>query len=327
LNTWLRNYTSAGEWYRRALDVRPDDDASKSAIRELAISRSAHVSASFGGSDVDYTRNYSEVDGFAGYVDWLDFYGGYSVADKISYKRTSIAVDAYVFPAYDTYLRAGARMKTYSYPATAPAPDLAAYRRVPDVQLEWSRSFGPATTLSLEGEYFTPNFYYNEHLHAHNFKVALNLTQSLGGHMYVKALAALLRDPDPASIAADPATGQLQSFGYQVVALAGGGVGYDDDRLNAEVKVIPDRDLDHSLQWSLFGHATYAWRFMTARYDLLYDRYAEAGGIRPPDSQVNMFSLEFHPFPELAIRPGVKFLSRETFESVPFLALRYRSGL
>lgn len=263
-----------------------------------------------------------------GNVDWLDLYAGYAVSDRLFYQKKSLWSDLYMFPSHDRYVRLGIQYKEYEYfNANVSAPDISAYDQVPDVQLEAGASYGSGNYVSVEAELFRPNFYYNKNMHATNLKLAANVRQSIIHYVYIKGFAAILRDPDPARFVVDGSPGTLNSFEYEWRGLAGAGIGYDDGRTFSEIKYIPDRDLDGSIQWSVFARAGYSWGSFGIRYDLLYDRYAAGQGRALLDSKVNMITLTVSPLHQMEVQSGVKALTRDITELMPFLSLRYKTGL
>lgn len=326
LDTWMRKYTEAETWLHRGLAVEPLNSELTSDLRDLQARRSIHLYGSYGGDEIDYTRQAYQVGLFFGSVDWLDLYGSYSAADRVFFRRNTVSVDAYIFPTYSTYVRFGSRYYTYVYDraATFP-PDQNAYAKVPDLQMEIGQQYGIANSVSFEVEYFRPDFYWNPDVRTGNFKASATLRQAMAGPVYVRFLGALLRDPDPASFSTSP-QGKIQSFRYEQLGLFGGGVGFDNGRIQVEMKYIPDRDLDRSLDWSVFGMARYEWDRLGIRYDILYDRYRSSASVTVVSPTVHMVSLQWNADAMLQLAGGAKVMSRTTTDLVPFIQFRYRTG-
>lgn len=325
---WVRGYSRAREWLQGAVRSAPGDAWAAGALTDLRLRRGFQVFGSAGGNEVDYVSRAREIGGFTGWMDWLDLYGGYATVDKAFYRRSTAWADAYAFPDYRLYVRSGFRYNRYEYPeGPSSLPDRNAYRNVPEYQLEGSYAYGDHNSVSLELNYFRPDFFWNGALHARNFKATATVGHSLGGLLYGRVFFALLRDPAPDSFDADPASGAVRSFAYETLSLAGGALGLDAGPLNGEVQYVPDRDLDRSIAWSVFGRLRYDFGSFRLQYDMVYDRYAESAGRGFSSSRVNMVSATYSPVPSIELRPGAKILSRETTGLAPFLSVRIRTGL
>lgn len=325
---WTRGFTQADETLRSVLRVNQEDEEARSMRNGIALRRSLHLFGSAGGTEVDYARNVQEAGAFIGWFDRMDLYGGISRTDRIFYRRTSIWSDAYLFPGGGWTLRAGIRMKRYEYPVELnPRPDNSAYARSTHFQIEGSHDFGGGNSLSLELEYFRPEMYWNTGLRANNIKVSAGLRSTIIGEIYGKLFAAMLRDPDPDSFVMEAATGTALGFGYETVTLVGGGVGYDGGDFAGEVMYVPDRDLDRSLEWSVFAKVRYMPGRFGVQADLLLDRYPAIGTREVTASRVVMISVLANPWDALEVRAGWKALTRLTTESAPFVTLRIKTGL
>ncbi|MEW6509779.1 MAG: hypothetical protein AB1428_02340 [Bacteroidota bacterium] len=325
---WMRRYTAVRQTLTYALRQQPDDEEVKAWLESIGRRRSIHFFGSSGGWEADYARNVHELGAFVGWLDRADLYGGWSQTDRVFYRRTNLWSDAYLFLDYRTYLRVGLRDKKYEYPAAInPSPDHSSYARSYHVQVEVGYTYGKDNSVSLELEYFRPKFFWNNTLRADNMKATLNLRNTISGPFYGRLFAAILRDPDPANLQIDPMSGSLQSFAYEKVWLIGAGAGYDDGRFAAEVKYVPDRDLDRSLSWSIFCTARYMMGRYGVRGDLLFDKYRVVPGRTFGSSNVAMLTLLAEPWDMLELRAGVRVLSKPISETAPFLHFRLKTGL
>ena len=327
IGQWMRRYTAAGAWLHRAEQVAPDDPDVRDAMTRLNLQRSVHVFGSVGGWEPDYVTSARSMGVFVGWLDWLDVYGGYSTEDHTFYRRANFWADAYLFLSYQISLRIGIRRTQYMYPFSGQSVDQSAYSELPSFQAEAAYAYGDGNSFSLEGEYFRPNFFQNNSLHANNFKVSVNAQHWLIRPMYAAVFASYLRDPDDATLQSSPLTDQVQTFSYEGRGLFGGALGVDNNHLTAEVKFIPDRDLDRSILWSFFGKFRYSFGDYALQYDLLYDRYASAISRGFSASRVHQLSLLASLMPALDVRIGAKALSRETTQFAPFVYLRVKTGL
>ncbi len=326
LRSWKRDYSGARELLGTILERYPSDEEAASSLEALDIRRGLQLSGSYGEGEIDYTRKVFSLRGFYGGVDWLDLHAGYSRSDKPFYNRAEFSFDAYCFPSYRTYVRLGTRQKNYTYPSSSQVPpDNNAYTIVSDYQIELGYYYTTGNHISLEFEYFTPRFYWNNGLRARNYKIGASLRQWIARPVYAKLFAAILHDPDPATLVLGSSSGRITGFSYENAMLIGGAMGFDNDRVNAEVKFIPDRDLDRSLNWSLFATFAFTMNAVKARYDFLYDRYPTTRAFAW--SQVHIISATMEPWPVVAARIGLKTIIQNGTIVIPFVALQINSGL
>ena len=324
---WMREYSSAEGWLKEALLLHPDDAEASSSLENLQFRRSLHFLGSLGAPEPDYTRNAYEAGAFVGWVEWLDLYGGYSSTDRIFYRRTTSWLDAYVYPTYRSYLRLGWRGRSYRYPISInPDPDNNSFASDPGIQIEGGYVYGSDNSAALELEISRPNFYWNTAMRATVLKVGMNLKNVISGPFYAKLFGTLLRDPDPTSVSVDPMTNRLLSFGNESIGLLGGALGMDDGKFSMEVKYIPDRDLDRSLNWSVFGKIRYLAGQYGVQYDILYDTYLHDANRGFSASQVHMLTLIVDLAPVVELRGGAKALVKQGTDVAPFLSLRYKTG-
>ena len=328
LHQWIREYGAAKELLGSVIARNPDDAEAVTTLQQLQIRRGLQMTGNVGEEEVDYTtRTYSAGAAYGG-VDWLDLHAGFSQSSKLVYDRSDLWLEAYVFPSYRTYIRFGLRQKNYSYPSSTTAvPDNNAYARVPDFQLEFGHYYFKENHFSIEGEYFTPNFYWNNGLRANNYKIGGTIRNWIVRPVYAEVFAAVLHDPDPGSLIMDPATGSIAGFGYENMTLLGGAVGFESDRLSVDLKYVPDRDLDRSLNWSLFSRIRVNMNAFSMQYDFLYDTYPASTTNAFSSSQVHMLTGAVEPAAFLEMRVGVKMLLRDVTRVAPFISLRLKTGV
>ena len=328
LHQWRREYTDARRWFRAALALSPDDQEIREDLTALDYRRSLHFSGSVGGWEPDFTKNTYDLGAFIGWLDRMDILAQYSHTDRVFYRRSNFSADAYFFFSPRTYLRGGIRRKRYDYPTGANTqPDDNAYVNVTSVQAEVGHYYDGENYFSVEIEYFRPDFFWNSSLYAHNMKVSGTLRNELFGPLYGKLFVAYLRDPGPSTFLLDDVSRQIVSFGYRSHVLLGGALGVNVEGFSFEMKYIPDRDLDKSLDWSVFTRMTYSWEHVSVQHDFLYDRYPVSTFRGFSASRVNVFSIAVAPTDYLDLKGGIKLLSNTVGEAVPFVALRYRTGI
>ena len=328
LHLWMREYTEAETLLGVVLEKNPADEEAAATLHHLQDRRGLQFSGSYGEGEIDYTKSSYSVGCFYGGVDWLDLRAGYSQNNRLVYDRSDLWIDAFVFPTYRTYVRIGLRQKNYSYPASAGAiPDNNAYGRVPDYQWEIGHYYFKESYASVEVEYFAPHFYWNNALRADNLKIGGEIRQWIFRPVYARFFAATLRDPNPESVIVEPTSNRITGFGYEHVTLIGGGLGFDNEKVNAEIKYIPDRDLDRSLDWSFFAALQINTSPVRARYDFLYDRYPSASGRNFSWSQVHMVTAIVEPARSLELSIGVKAMVQNITTVLPFATLQLNTGI
>jgi len=328
LNQWTRHFTQAKEWLGMAVSTNPADAEATEDLSRLQSQRGLQFSGTYGGGEIDYTNRTYNINGFYGGVDWLDLHAGYSMSDKLVYSRSTTWIDAYIFPHHSTYVRFGVQRKQYVYPRSVTAsPDDNAYSLVPDYQIELGHYYYKENYLALELEYFTPNFFWNQNLKAHNLKIGGTVRNWVVRPLYVKFFASMLRDPDPQSFLLNPATKTAIGFGYEHITLIGAAVGLDNDRWNVELKYVPDRDLDRSLDWSLFGKIRFNAARFGVQYDFLFDQYPQSSSRSFQSSQVHMATLMVEPTMFLDLKAGIKVLRREVTTLNPFVSIHIKTGV
>ena len=328
LHQWMRDYATAKELLGNVLERNPSDEEADIALRQLQNRRGLQLFGSYGEGEIDYTTRFYRLGAFYGGVDWLDLHAGFSQSSKPGYDRSEASVDAYLFPSYRLYFRFGLREKRYTYPHSRDfPPDDNAYTRVPDYQFEVGYYYVGENYVSLETEYYAPHFYWNNSLQAKNYKIGGTVRNWIVKPVYAKIFAATLHDPDPTSLSFDQVTNTITGFGYEDLTLIGGALGFDNERVSAEVKYVPDRDLDRSLDWSVFSTLRVNANGLSVQYDFLYDTYSSTSVKALSASQVHMLTTTVQPADLLELKVGMKMLVRGTTIVSPFVSLRLKTGV
>lgn len=326
---WMRRYHTAKNLLLEALHLAPKDREAMVDFANLRRKRGVKLFASYGGGEIDYTTKDMRVRFFYGGLDFLDFYAGYSYSDKAFYRRKQQKADLYIFPNYKFYVRLGFRYKTYEYPPSInPNPDINAYATIPDGQIELAYYYRGDDHFSIELEYFKPNFFWNKSLYADNFKLSGTWRTRVFGPVYFKAYGALLHDPDPATFVMDTLTNTVKGFKYERLGLLGGAIGVSMPRWDISTKVIPDRDLDRSTDYSVFADISYdpgTWKFS---YDYLLDKYSKFSYRAGQLSHVHMLTVRLKQAGFADVLFGVKYLIRDKKSQItPFIALNLLTGI
>lgn len=346
VNKWMGNTSAAAANYRKALRINPGDAEATADLRELKRSKGIDVSFFYGGWGPDYTTDAYEVMLKYSGFDNLDLYAGGGFADQVYYDRTKYYAKAYYFYAPGNYLKVNPQYKDYDYPTSKVAtPDSNSYDKVPSVEFEVQHWITRELRGNLIYEFSRPSFFHDQDSHATNHKVTGELYWlSPYENFRFKGFLALLRDPDPDTTLiknrtcltynpGPPVTcatfATETSVDYQIQALLGGAVEYSSGPWEAEVKYIPNRDLDSSYDYSILAGVGYDFTDrLTGRVDTVYDKYSAESNFSGSTANVYLLSGFYEVTPALDMGAGYKYLDLpDRKESTGFLTLTYKTGL
>lgn len=339
---WSRDYSAAVRSFEKALELNPGDIEAAEDLATVKRAAGLSVMVSTGGWEPDYTTDSIEaVVSYGGFKN-LTLNAGYGYADQIYYERTKLFASGYYFYNPNSYFKVYAARKDYDYPsgATQPQPDTNAYDIVPTFEAEVSHWVNPSLRATVAYEYFRPSFFHDPDSTVNNHKVSgeLYYLTSVEG-LRLKAIAAFLRDPDPdksqVKRADDPSTPLVNEFvattaiTYQTQGLFGGAVEYSKDRWSAEVKYLPNRDLDSSYSWSvLAGFAYDITDRVTGRLDYVHDKYSNQSNFAGQTADVYMASAYYALSPSVDLGAGVKRIELPNQDkNAWFITFKYRTGL
>src|SRR3972149_6992464 len=295
-----------------------------------------------GGWEPDYTQESYEAGLSYGGIDRLDLNAGYSYADQIYYSRHKVYGSGYYFYNPDSYLKLQLAYKDYNYPVDPavqkPNPDSNSYDTVRIFEVEGSHWFKRVLRGTLAYEYFRPTFFHDKDSAANNHKVSAELYYRTPlEYLIFKAMYAILRDPDPDKTEIKgrnnpntPAgTATTTDVQYQTQSLLGGGAEFSRGKWNAELKYMPNRDLDSSYKYSVLAGAGYDFtERVTGRFDYVYDKYSSESNYAGKKAKVYLASVfyKLDPFVDLGV--GYKYIDLPTDnDSTGFLTISYKTGL
>jgi len=332
VNKWSGNTAAAVKAYNKALELNPGDPEATEDLKSIRRSKGLDVTVMAGGWEPDYTTSAYEVMLKYGGVDKLDLYAGYGFADQVFYDRIKYYAKAYYFFAPGNYFKVNPQYKDYDYPVSkVPVPDSNAYDKVPSVELEVQYWANPTLRTNLIYEFFRASFFHDSDSHANNHKVT--------GELYFltpydwlrfKAFVSVLRDPDPDNTTIKGRGGATATnVDYQIQTLAGGSVELSQGKWDAEVKYIPNRDLDSSYDYSILAGVAYDFTdSLTGRFDTVFDKYSSQSNFSGSTANVYLVSAYYDLTPALDVGVGYKYLDLPTGkESSGFLVLSYRTGI
>ncbi|MFQ5736032.1 MAG: tetratricopeptide repeat protein [Thermodesulfobacteriota bacterium] len=337
---WLGDSSTAVKYYKKALRVHPGDREAKSDLAQIRRSKGLGISLMAGGWEPDYTTSaYELMLSYSGIKD-LDLYAGYGFADQVYYDRTKYYAKGYYFYAPGSYFKVNPQFKDYDYPTSkVPTPDANSYDKVPSVELELQHWVTGDFRVNVAYEFFRPSFFHDTGSHATNHKVTTELYYMTPlKYLRFKLIYAILRDPDPDRTAIigrdDPNTPVVDvaaatDIVYQTEQFLGGAVEYVRGRWDAEVKYMPNRDLDSSYDYSLLTKLGY--RFtdrLAGRLDYVYDKYSTKSNFSGETAGVYMASAYYKLTPGTDIGAGLKYLDLPAGkDTTGFLTLRYKTGI
>lgn len=338
----MMHYRDAVTFYKKAVELSPDDKEAADELNNLRLDRGIQLKAVAGGFEADYTAESYETALFYGGLNKTDLYAGYGHVDEIYYDKDKIYAKGYYFYNPDSYAKLLLRREEYIYPIDPllqkPNPDSSAYYRVPGVEIEASHLFTKRLHGALIYELNMPHFFYDRDSSA--------VTQKASAEIYyitpldslrLKLIYSILRDPDPdkteikgkdnskTAIGIAPAT----DVRYHISSLVGGSVEFAYGKWSAELKYLPNRELDHSYKYSILTKIGYELtQDLSLQFDHLYDKYSSVSNYAGQTANVYMVSGLYKLNKRIEIGAGYKHIDIPVRrQSTGFLSLTFKTGL
>jgi hypothetical protein len=269
--------------------------------------------------------------GYAGF-DRLQLQAGAGWTDNIFYSATKAYATAYFHYAPGSYLKGDLSLRRYLYSgANRPTPDSSAYDLVPRGEVEVSHRFGEVVRAGLAYQLFAPDFFYDQATRIVNHKLTAEAELQLGQGFSVSGVAAMLIDPDPArtTIKDRPlpgaAPGTSCTPGVTAVGCAaathvvtrrelllGAGGAYRTGLFTANLRYIPNRDLDSGFAGSILsGLELRPADRLAIDLQWILDRYAAASGPTFAGKTGNILwaRARYQLTPALALGGGLKYVN------------------
>ena len=336
---WLKEDKKAVDAYNRALKLRPDDREAREDLEDLKLRRGLVLNLMAGGWEADNTtEKYEGMLEYGGF-DRTNLNGGYSYSKNAYYSRHKAYANGYYFYDGNSYAKLGVAYKDYNYP-TGPTlqPDSNAYDKVPSFEVEVSHWLTPVFRGTLAYEFFRPNFLYDADSHANNHKLSAEAyyLSPIDGLRF-KLMYAILRDPDPDKTQikgrdlnrpiGSPAPST--NIEYQTQSLLGGGVEYSRKKYNAELKYLPNRDLDSSYSWSVLAGFGYDFTDRVAgRLDYVHDKYSSKSFNAGKTANVYLASVFYKVDNRTDLGFGAKHIDLPAGnDETVFLTVKYKLGI
>lgn len=335
-------YKNAVAFYKKALELSPDDKEAADDLNNLRLDRGIQLKAWAGGFEVDYTVESYVTALFYGGLNKTDLYAGYGHVDEIYYDKDKIYAKGYYFYNPDSYVKLLLRKEEYIYPVDPllqkPNPDSSAYYKVPGVEIEASHLFTKSLKGALIYELNMPNFFYDRDSSA--------VTQKASAEIYyitpldflrLKLIYSILRDPDPDKTEIKGRDNHMTPMGvatatdvrYHISSLFGGSVEFAYGKWSAELKYLPNRELDHSYKYSIYTKIGYELtQDLSLQFDHLYDKYSSISNYAGQTANVYMLSGLYKLNKKIEVGAGYKHVDIPVKrQSTGFLSLNFKTGL
>lgn len=311
------------------------------AQRDDRLRRSPTLRLDLGGTEPGTSRQAFEgVVSYAG-LDRLQLQGGYSYTDQVYYQSSRGFLTAYRFyGGGDSYVKGDLSLRRYDYPVNPgvlrPTPDSNAYDWVPRGEAEVSHWLTGWARVGAAYQLFPANFFYDPSSWTVNQKLAGELELRPLPILRLRAIGAVLRDPDPRATEiagrTSPVTGAIAArtrVEYRTTSLLGGAVAVALDRVAAELQYLPNRDLDNGYAWSLLTTLDLrATHWLDVRLQEVHDAYSNLSNYPGRSAEIYMAAAGFKVSSALRLRGGFRYVDAPTRSGgTAIVGLEWKTGL
>ncbi len=309
---WNRRFSKARASYRQELEAAPQDHEAREELEALRLQRGLSLFGAFGGWETDSTaKGWQSELSYRG-SDRVDAFVGASYADKFFYTRQSVYGKAYAFFSPTGYIKVSFENQNYNYPvAKNPVPDSNAYRDLPSIGVEVSGNLRRNLRGSIGYEFFRPNFFVGPSDYANDHKLSAELSYATAWRpLQLRLMSAIFRDPDPNRTIVDK-TNRKITVGYGTQYLIGGGADFTFRRFEAELLVLPNRDLDRSTDYSVLDDITVpVVRQVKFKTGYVFDHYSSSSVFTGKNAQIVNVGLSWTARRWLELSAGTKTIRR-----------------
>jgi hypothetical protein len=287
-----------------ALTCRDALAANNPPARQEQLDQSLRIDFWYGGWEADYTKTAYEMMFSYRNLGNLHLYGGFGDSKQVYYDRSKVYAGGYFFFQDSSYFKTFVSQKTYDYPVNPVTrtvnPDSSSYHREPKLEFELYHQFKENLRGRLSYEISRPTFFYDPNATVTNHKLGteLGMDTPIPG-LHTKLYAAMLHDPDPNLTEIKGRNNSRTAMGtatttavvYKNTFLYGGAVEYVRDMWEVEVKLLQNRDLDNSYNYSLLNKLIY--RLDDKRYlqfDYLHDVFSNQSNYAGKTADVHLIS-------------------------------------
>lgn len=294
--------------------------ANSQPLTQEQLDKSLRIDLWYGGWEADYTKTAYEM--MFSYRDFgnLHFYTGFGDAKQVYYDRSKVYLGGYYFFQDRSYFKAFVSEKTYDYPVNPATrtvnPDSSSYHTEPKLELELSHRFKENLGGKLSYEISRPTLFHDPDATVTNHKLGAELDIDTAiPELHPKLYAVMLHDPDPNLTEIKGRDNPRTALGtatttavvYKTSYLYGGAIEYVRDKWEFEVKLLQNRDLDNSYNYSVLNK--FIFRLDDERYlqfNYLHDVFSSQSNYAGQTANVHLISYYQQYSPRLKFGVGVK---------------------
>lgn len=301
--------------------VCPDVFAANSQLlTQEQLDKSLRVDFWYGGWEADYTKTAYEAMFSYRNLENVHLYAGFGDSKQVYYNRSKVYAGGYYFYRESSYFKTFMSQKTYDYPVDPVTrtinPDSSSYHKEPKLEFELFHRFQENLRARFAYEISRPNFFHDPDTSVTNHKLGAELIvdTSIPG-LRTKLYAFMLHDPDPNLTEIKGRNNPRTALGtaattsvvYKNSYLYGGAIEYVRDTWEAEVRLLQNRDLDNSYNYSVLNKFLY--RLDDKRYLLfnyLHDVFSNQSNYAGQTGNVHLASYYQQYSPRMKYGVGVK---------------------
>lgn len=333
-------FRQAAKNYEKAIELNPEDKKAIDSLHSLRLDRGLKIESWVGAWEVDYTRFARETALSYKGINDLELAVGHNYTDEINYKKYSSYLKGTYSYGPDSYLKLSLKDRSFNYPVNPkvkiPTPDSTSYHKAVFVELEASQDLFKNVNATLTYELSLPKFYYDRAATIKTHKISAELHYKTPiEFLTAKLYYGLLRDIDGNTTEVKgrdntgAGTAKATDVKYRIFSLFGGALEMSKDKFSAELKYLPNRELDDSYKYSIFTSVGYEINeAFSIKLDHLHDKYSSTSSKANKSGNVYMLTTKYKFTPELDIEAGYKYLSIPgRIENSAFSNLVFRTGL
>lgn len=311
-------------------------------VKPDRLDQSLRVDFWYGGWEADYTKTAYEM--MFSYRDLgnLHLYTGFGDSKQIYYNRSKFYAGGYYFYQDSSYFKTFVSQKTYDYPVNPTTltvnPDSSSYHKEPKLEFELYHRFAESLRGRLTYELSRPSFFHDPNASVTNHKLGgdINIGTPVPG-LRAKLYTVMLHDPDPNLTEIKGRNNSRTALGtatatsvvYKNSYLFGGAAEYVWNQWEFEAKLLQNRDLDNSYNYSVFHKLVY--RLDDERqlqFHYLHDVFSRQSNYYGKTANVYLGSYYQQYSPALKIGFGLKRIAVPgRTDDTAFIFLQANTGL
>lgn len=316
--------------------------ADNGPLNQELLDRSLRMDFWYGGWEADYTKTAYELMASYRNIDKLHLAAGFGQAKQAYYDRSKAYAGGYYFYQDKSYFRTFVTQKKYDYPVNPATltvnPDSSSYRNEPKLDMELSHQLKQNLLGRLSYEISRPDFFHDPNTTVTNHKLGAELYYATAiPELRTRLYASVLHDPDPNKTEIKGRDNPLTPLGaatvttvvYKTTSLFGGAVEYVEGKWEAEAKLLENRDLDNSYNYSLINKFIYRINDdRNLRLDYLHDKFSNQSHFSGRTANVYLVSYYQQYSPVLKYGVGYKHIGLpDRSNDTAFVFLQYKTGV